>query len=442
MRYTLTAIIIIATQFCAYTQNWANVGYRGEIYPTPQVFCPDTTNDKLFLLGFFYVDSIPSQTGISELMNGNDWQYALSQISSPGRKLVNFQGSYYACPLQGTYGVGKWDGSAWQDAGTSVGGVVYNLYNDGDSVLWALGSFSSIGSVPADGIAKFNGTSWTALDTATWGGKILKMCRYNGDIYFTGDFVNVPKDIYDITRWDGSLFHKVGNGIHGNIEFVQDMIVYGNELYVGGWFNYGVNGNPGTMIARWDGTQWSQVGGGMQSGQVNDFEIYNGNLWVAGAFNNAGGTTASMVARYDGLDWCDVGTFDISVSDLAVYQNELYLCGNFQTIDGDSVAHTVKWIGGNNTNGCGHLSTAIDESIQDFSVQVFPNPVTTNATFQFSISPGNKTLIIFDQLGKEIWRKETGDNQIEFSTQGFAAGLYFYSVQQNSFSKSGKIIIQ
>lgn len=86
----------------------------------------------------------------------------------------------------------------------------------------------------------------------------------------------------------------------------------------------------------------------------------------------------------------------------------------------------------------------INENVStNFTVTVFPNPATTNATFQFTGSDGNKMLVIYDQLGKEIWRKEAPQNQIEFSTEGFASGLYFYRVEKEEEIKIfGKLIIQ
>jgi hypothetical protein len=77
------------------------------------------------------------------------------------------------------------------------------------------------------------------------------------------------------------------------------------------------------------------------------------------------------------------------------------------------------------------------------AVSVFPNPASTEATFQMSGLNGNKTLIIYNQLGKEIWRKETLENQIEFLTEGIAAGLYFYRMEQKGETKAaGKLIVQ
>lgn len=74
------------------------------------------------------------------------------------------------------------------------------------------------------------------------------------------------------------------------------------------------------------------------------------------------------------------------------------------------------------------LTSIHEEQTQIFSVLVFPNPVKTNTTFQITGSDENKTLIIFDQIGKEIWRKETDENQIEFFVENFAMGLYYYQV--------------
>ncbi len=93
---------------------------------------------------------------------------------------------------------------------------------------------------------------------------------------------------------------------------------------------------------------------------------------------------------------------------------------------------------------CGVIITSITEpSLSNQSLSVFPNPATTIATFHMNGFDGNKTLIIYDQFGKEIWRKETSENQIEFSTSGFASGLYFYKVHQNeNISSTGRFIIQ
>lgn len=42
------------------------------------------------------------------------------------------------------------------------------------------------------------------------------------------------------------------------------MAVYNNELYIGGYFDR-VNGDTIYNIAKFDGTSWSDVGGGLNS---------------------------------------------------------------------------------------------------------------------------------------------------------------------------------
>lgn len=83
------------------------------------------------------------------------------------------------------------------------------------------------------------------------------------------------------------------------------------------------------------------------------------------------------------------------------------------------------------------------ELLQIPSIYVFPNPVVTNATFQFTGFDENKTLFIFDQFGKEIWRKVTFENQIEFPSENFASGLYYYQVLSTTGKiATGKLVIE
>lgn len=135
--------------------------------------------------------------------------------------------------------------------------------------------------------------------------------------------------------------------------------------------------------------------------------------------------------------------FNNVIEAFAIYNGELYAGGAFTIVDLDTVNHIAKWIGGSYTSVCGNTTAITEQTQQNFSVQVIPNPVTTNAIFQITGSSGNKTLLIYDQLGREIWRKETDENQIEFSVEGLSAGMYFYRVEQKGeIQASGKLVVQ
>jgi hypothetical protein len=65
-----------------------------------------------------------------------------------------------------TNGIAKWNGSAWSAMGTgaAVGGVVYGLAVDASGIVYATGDFSLMGGVANTvRIAKWNGSAWSAM---------------------------------------------------------------------------------------------------------------------------------------------------------------------------------------------------------------------------------------------------------------------------------------
>lgn len=435
----LAVILFLFIQFCSYGQNWMNTsGYFSQ--GAPISLYTDTATNELYATGYFqFIDTIPAY-GLAK-WNGTKWENAFAPTGgSTVYQITKFQGEFYVSGT-GTGDLYKWDGSAWQSTGVTTGSV-RNLYNDGDSILYALGIFTSIDGVQASNVAKFNGTNWTAVDTIHWaGGGFSCAIRYQGDMYFCGGY-NTAQNLRNLFRWDGQQWHCLGTGIVGGTQWASALYVYNNYLFVGGYFDL-ASGNPGNYIARWNGTDWTQVGGGMLGGQVWGFIEYNGDLWATGQFAGAGGISATFIAKYDGLDWCSVGVFDSNCGGLEIFNGELYVSGGFWTVDGDSVNKVIKWIGGNNTIACGHLNTGIaEDALNESAVSFFPNPIITTATFQFSTGE-KRTISIYDQFGREIWRKETDKTDVEFSADGLANGMYFFQViDENSLKTSGKFIVQ
>src|SRR5262249_27899018 len=103
-------------------------------------------------------------------------------------------------------------------AGSSVSGMA--VYDDGSGpALYVGGSLSSAGGVVVSNIARWNGTSWSALGAGA-DAAVLALCVFN----------------------DGG----------------------GPALYAGGRFA-SAGGTPAAYIAKWDGVTWSPVGGGMDA---------------------------------------------------------------------------------------------------------------------------------------------------------------------------------
>src|SRR5439155_4621891 len=91
--------------------------------------------------------------------------------------------------------IAKWNGSSWSELGSGTEGVnlfasqVYALAVSGSNV-YAAGSFKTAGGSGADNVAKWNGSSWTALASGLEG-EVLALAVSGGDVYAGGVFTRV-----------------------------------------------------------------------------------------------------------------------------------------------------------------------------------------------------------------------------------------------------------
>jgi hypothetical protein len=83
------------------------------------------------------------------------------------------------------------------------------------------------------------------------------------------------------------------------------LTVYNNELVAGGQFT-AAGGVSAYYIAKWNGTNWSEVGTSVNS-DVYALTVFNGALIAAGAFTTAGGNNAKKIARWNGTNWAPLG---------------------------------------------------------------------------------------------------------------------------------------
>lgn len=120
------------------------------------------------------------------------------------------------------------------------------------------------------------------------------------------------------------------------------------NLYVGGRFGFAGDVRANN-IAKWDGTQWSPLGSGVNA-QVFAIAISGTNVFAGGDFTEAGGVEAGRIARWDGRSWSPMGdgaTGGIAprVGALAADADGVYAGGNFETMDGVAVNNVARWDG-------------------------------------------------------------------------------------------------
>src|ERR1039458_7092512 len=209
--------------------------------------------------------------------------------------------------------------------------------------LYAGGGCARAGGVTANGIAKWDGSTWSALGSGM-NGPVSALAVSGTDLYAGGYFTETGGvGANNIAKWDGSAWSALGSGMSG-YGYVFALAVSGTNLYAGGWFTSagGVSAND---IAKWDGSVWSALGSGL-NGRVRALAVSGTDLYVGGSFTEAGGVGANYIAKWDGSSWSALGSgMNSTVSALAVSGTDLYAGGGFTTTGGVAANYIAKWDG-------------------------------------------------------------------------------------------------
>jgi len=126
-------------------------------------------------------------------------------------------------------------------------------------------------------------------------GGLFSLEVYNSELYAGGGFsLAGSTPVNNIARWNGTSWSAVGIGVD-NIP--KALKVYNNELYAVGSFTQ-AGSVTANHIAKWDGTNWSVVGTGLDN-DAYCLSVYNSELYVGGAFTLAGGNTCNEIAKWN-----------------------------------------------------------------------------------------------------------------------------------------------
>ena len=335
-------------------------------------------------------------------------------------------------------------------------------------------------------IARWDGTSWTALHTGT-DNYVTCLAVYNGKLIAGGYFSVATTVANFIAQWDGTSWSNVGSGMGGAQAQVMALSVYGSDLIAGGYFTLAGGVSVG-HIAKWNGTAWSGLDGGIDN-IVFSLTTYGSKLYAGGLFDHAGGLSAKSIAAWDGTSWSPLGagiggSVALNVMALQVYNNRLIVGGLFQTAGGITVNSVARWDGSNwsalgngvtyggatsninalaaigseliaggvfdmaglvNANYIAHwteppvgIETPVFSGSADFSLsQNYPEPCRAATTISFQIpSSAAVKLAVYDGSGREIAilldeNLTAGSHAVVCKTADYPAGFYFYRLQHN-----------
>lgn len=274
--------------------------------------------------------------------------------------------------------IARWDGSAWYQMGSGLSGAEGSTEGSVDVGAMAVyqgslivgGIFGFAGESKANHLARWDGTSWSPLNTvglrALGSGDDSIMVVRSFAVYH--DTLIVAGSIHEddgsvspqVVAWDGTSWRGMTTGLFADSSAsgasfgtINAMAVHGDTLIAGGAFGVGNPANAGRNLGRWDEglRRWVPISSLVRcNAPVTALLEYAGDLIAAGSFTQdstqAGVTLWPHVARLRGGRWIPVGDgTDGAVHSLAVQGTDLYLGGIFTKAGGAPSFHIGSWKG-------------------------------------------------------------------------------------------------
>lgn len=240
-----------------------------------------------------------------------------------------------------TFTVPCYDGNEWRGLGYGIGsgpGEFVTEITKFDGQIVAAGQFASAGDTfEGSAIARWGDMQWEPLGTGlrfdVFNGtpSVAALAHFQGSLYAAGSFDTAGNvESYNIARWDGTQWHNVGNN---TINRVNDMIAWQGQLIIADSF---------AGLLSWDGTTATPIAGLPAGATPTALGIYRGNLV---AYYRMGFST--VLTQYDGQQWTDFpGNFnDGNVSVIVEDRDYLYVGGTFRNSPLNAANHIARFNG-------------------------------------------------------------------------------------------------
>ena len=197
-------------------------------------------------------------------------------------------------------------------------------FDAGDGMqLYVAGNFEVVidpvlGPVRAPGLARWDGRTWSAVPGLIGAGNELDGRGAAMEVwddgtgpalYVGGDFVNAAGLAANgLARWDGVTWSVLGDpataGLIGRVLAIQPHdFGAGEELVIGGRFGL-PSGEVLAGVYRWNGAAWLPAGDDApRDGAVYELASFGGDLYASGPFQMLGDEQAAGIVRFDGSTW-------------------------------------------------------------------------------------------------------------------------------------------
>lgn len=300
----------------------------------------------------------------------------------------------------------KWTGAAWADLGAVVGSDIVSMAVHGGRLIVA-GTFSSIRGSAVSRLAAYDPATdtWSAFGDPN---EVVHTLHATADaLYAGGQFTRIGGiNANNIARHnpETGAWQALGDGISetwGQGGRVLAITTLGHLVYAGGIFSK-AGTVPADHIARWDGQEWVELGGGVANGVSALAAHPSGRIYVGGYFNRVGdGIPAALFTVWDQTD------SPVSVEDRSMPES----------------------------------ASVID------LLPSYPNPFNPSTRIRFMLTVASQTRVsVYDLLGREVAvlvdaPMPAGSHSVAFQAGGLASGAYRVVVQADGEQRSHTITL-
>ena len=316
----LTSVILFCLSSFAnptLNDNWKNgfnaPGVEGVVWSMA------TDSPYVYVLGSFTNITGSYKSPRIARFDGSSWSAFPDTVNMPynGRVIKVRNGVVYV--LSDGF-IHRWNNS-WSIIGNTVGYTVYDLDFDAAGNIYAVGNFPIINGVTVNGIAKYNGTTWSALGSGAANVTsdypfAVKVIGTN--VYVGGNMTNVGGFLCSgFAKWNGtswSIPNTAGYAIGGSVYMTN----INNDLYIAANSSF-QNGPWQNAVFKYNGSAFTRLGNYFDA-PVNDITNYNNTIYIGGTFTTCGSTPINKVGKWDGISWTNEGA-DLNMEVSAVEVN-------------------------------------------------------------------------------------------------------------------------
>ncbi len=352
--------------------SWSTLAGGVDAAINPAVYALTLMGPDLYVGGEFSTAGATPANNVAR-WNGSSWSAlgsgAANGVNGPVTALTFYRGElhvggfYTEAGGQSANAIARWTGTSWVLLGTpgnnGIGGALAQTLLVAGEDLYVGGNFDGAGGVPANFVARWNGSVWFGLGMGTANGvnnTVFALAGSGSDLNVGGVFDQAGGETANaIANFDGSAWSALGSGTgNGLNNQVHALAVLGDDLYAGGFFTR-AGGGPANRVARWTGSAWFPLGSGEANGMddpVLALAAFQGEIYAGGAFTMAGGAPQRLIARWNGKSWSDVGggvgggDFP-TVRVITVVGSDLYVGGEFIEAGGQTANKIARWNGSN-----------------------------------------------------------------------------------------------